>query len=197
MYLGIDLQKFDPFVCDKKKNNPPIILWNHRWEYDKNPDKFFEAMQHLSDEKIDFQLAILGKEFKDEISCFTHARKELKKHIIQFGFTTSFNDHAHWLSKADILPVTSNQDFFGASIMEAVYCNTIPLLPNRLTYPELFNKKKNNKLFYEDMDDFLLKLKELIANEKILHNNNYQSIAKEFDWGKMANHYDEKFELLI
>ena len=39
---------------------------------------------------------------------------------------------------SDILPITSNQDFFGGSIIEAMYCETTPLLPKRLTYPELF-----------------------------------------------------------
>ena len=37
-------------------------------------------------------------------------------------------EYAKWLWKADIIPVTSNQEFFGASVMEAIYCNTWPIL---------------------------------------------------------------------
>ena len=79
---------------------------------------------------------------------FTHARNTLKRHIIQFGYTETFEDYAAWLWKADILPVTSIQDFFGISIMEAVFCNTIPLLPQRLSYPELFRSNENPEIFY-------------------------------------------------
>ena len=35
-----------------KKN--PIILWNHRWEYDKNPELFFKTLFELKNKKIKF-----------------------------------------------------------------------------------------------------------------------------------------------
>ena len=196
MYLGMDLQKFDPFLTNNN-NKPKIILWNHRWEYDKNPDQFFEVMQNLSKNNIDFQLAVLGKEFKDENLCFTNAKKNLKKHIIHFGYTPSFADYANWLCKADILPITSNQDFFGASIMEAVYCRTIPLLPNRLTYPELFDKQKNSELFYINSNDLINKIEKLLTKETAIENDSLHNIAKKFDWNDMAKYYDEKLEQLI
>ncbi|MCS7260956.1 MAG: DUF3524 domain-containing protein, partial [Anaerolineae bacterium] len=44
--LGIDLTRLDAFrpAARKRPNTPPLILWNHRWEYDKNPCEFFEAL---------------------------------------------------------------------------------------------------------------------------------------------------------
>ena len=71
----------------------------------------------------------------------------LETNIVHFGFCESFSEYAQWLWKADILPVTSNQDFFGISIIEASYCETYPLLPERLSYPELFDIKTNSEIF--------------------------------------------------
>lgn len=193
LYLGLDLRSFDPFK--KTYNNPfPLILWNHRWEHDKNPKFFFNTLQKLSEKNIIFQLAVIGKEFKNENSSFTIARNLLKKHIIQFGYVNSFEEYAKWLWKADFLLVTSNQDFFGASIMEAVYCNTIPILPNRLTYPELFNKKKYPELFYKDENNLIIKLEKSLTKLTTRKPNNYQNIAKQFDWKNTVTFYDKTFE---
>ena len=61
-YLGLDLKKFDEYKINNN-NNIPIILWNHRWEYDKNPEDFFNTMESLSKKCMKFELAILGESF--------------------------------------------------------------------------------------------------------------------------------------
>lgn len=38
--LGMDLSRFDKFRNIRAEDTPPVLLWNHRWEYDKNPDLF-------------------------------------------------------------------------------------------------------------------------------------------------------------
>jgi len=194
LHLGLDLHKFDPFKS--VNNKKPIILWNHRWELDKNPDDFFKVLQILSKRGVDFNLVVLGEEFKNEQTCFTHARTNFDKYILQFGYSHSFDEYAQWLWKAAILPVTSNQDFFGASIMEAVYCNTIPLLPLRLTYPNLFQVNQNPEIFYQSNEELIDKLENLLDNNAIVKGNNYQDIAKNFDWEIMAPIYDETLEKL-
>jgi glycosyltransferase involved in cell wall biosynthesis len=194
LHLGMDLKKFDLYKPDRQKHRSPIILWNHRWENDKNPETFFNALEKLSYQGIDFQLAVLGQEFKNENSYFTKARKNLKKHIVQFGFTSTFEEYARWLWEADILPVTSIQDFFGISIMEAVYCETIPLLPRRLSYQKLFQEKEYPQLFYENNSDLLEKLITSIHNISSLRQKKYQSIASDYDWSNMVTEYDREFE---
>ena len=190
LHLGMDLKKFDEYKIEKQAADPPLILWNHRWEHDKNPDTFFNALEKLAKKGLEFQLAVLGQEFKKEMPCFTQARKSLKKHIVQFGYAKTFEHYAKWLWKADILPVTSNQDFFGGSIMEAVYCQTIPVLPRKLTYPELFNSKDNPQLFYENESDLLEKLTTSIENISKLRQQHYQSITTNYDWSNMVKVYD-------
>ena len=188
-YLGLDLKRFNKHKI-AVQNKIPIILWNHRWEYDKNPDVFFQSLKEIKSEGISFHLAILGEQFDTEMPVFSEAREFFKNEIIHIGYCKSFEEYAEWLWRADVLPITINQDFFGASIMEAVYCNTYPLLPKRLAYPELFNDVINKNNFYDDKKDYLHKLKTLLVNnnfQKILLNG----IATKYDWEIIAPFYDE------
>ena len=177
----------------KKNDGPPLILWNHRWEYDKNPEDFFKQIFRLNEEGFDFQLAILGENFKTTPSIFVEAKIKLSNKIIYFGYCESFDDYAKWLWKADILPVTSIQDFFGISIMEAIYCNTLPLLPERLTYPELLPVELHQNHIYTNETDLYEKLKSAIQKISEVRKMEFSLIAKKYSWANMGPIYDELF----
>ena len=80
--------------------------------------------------------------------------------------------------------------------MEAVYCDTMPLLPRRLTYPELFQANNNPKVFYDDQSDLLKKLTAAIQDISDVGMQNYKSIATNYDWSIMVKVYDEEFNKL-
>jgi glycosyltransferase involved in cell wall biosynthesis len=42
--LGLDLTRHDRYRPAEPRSGRPLILWNHRWEYDKNPKEFFNAV---------------------------------------------------------------------------------------------------------------------------------------------------------
>ena len=193
LYIGCDLEKFNKYRLEKR-NKKPLILWNHRWEFDKNPELFFNTLIQLKDRGFDFELAILGEQFKDFPKIFNKAKIELSSNIVHFGYCESFEDYAKWLWRADLLPVTSNQDFFGISIIEAVYCNTYPILPNRLTYPELFDYKFNKNTFYENDDDLLNKIIDFFNNK---NQSNYSYQLFDYNWKNAVKKYDETFLKLI
>ena len=37
---------------------PPLIIWNHRWEFDKDPATFFEVLETIRQKKVPFRLAV-------------------------------------------------------------------------------------------------------------------------------------------
>ncbi len=193
--LGLDLHGFDAHKSDYE--GPPLILWNHRWEYDKNPESFFKTLFKLDDNGIDFKLAVLGENFKTTPSIFDEAKLMLKDKIVHFGYCEDFSEYAQWLWKADILPVTNIQDFFGISIMEAIYCNTYPLLPKRLTYPELLPTEYHDNHIYEDDNDLYEKLNECISKIDEIRNKKMSFVAKKYDWSQMAPVYDKLFGSFI
>ncbi|MEE8335765.1 MAG: DUF3524 domain-containing protein [Candidatus Neomarinimicrobiota bacterium] len=194
--LGLDLIKFDRFKDIHIKTEPPLILWNHRWEFDKNPEEFFKALIILHEKGINFRLAIVGENFKKVPEIFNRAKEILGGKIIQFGYCDSFEDYARWLWKADILPVTSIQDFFGISILEAIYCSTLPLLPKRLSYFELWGGNTHNNFFYNNFDELVSRLEKALKSPSG-SSPDLRAEAKKYDWSYMAPVYDRRFSAIV
>ena len=98
--------------------------------------------------------------------------------------------------KADVLPVTSLQDFFGISIVEAISFKTYPILPNRLAYPELLDINSNPEIFYNTDNELYNKLIDFLINYKILLKSclKYSKIVNRFDWSNIIDIYDKTFE---
>ncbi|MFQ5709133.1 MAG: DUF3524 domain-containing protein [bacterium] len=197
--LGLDLARFDPFrpetpKADSQIQNPPsgpaLILWNHRWEYDKNPQEFFQALFALAEKGVDFEVAVLGECFSQKPEEFDQARKKLGKRVVQFGYVDAFEEYARWLWRADILPVTSIQDFFGTSVVEAMYCQCFPLLPRRLAYPELIPEELHLRHFYEGFDDLVKRLVQAVKEVESFRSHTLKSVAEAYDWRKWAPIYD-------
>ena len=197
LHLGLDLEKFDKHRPKKTDNSrPPLILWNHRWEYDKNPQEFFQALYHLQDEGLTFEVALLGESFSNNAPVFVEAKKRLGDKIIQYGYADSFEDYAEWLWRADILPVTSIHDFFGASVVQAMYCETIPLLPKRLAYPEHIPEKSHDRFFYADSEDLLSRLRNLLLNIQLKDKQEVRDFVMHYDWNTQVSRYDDLFKNL-
>ena len=155
--LGLELSRFDAYKSHEK-NNVPIILWNHRWEHDKNPHDFFRSLVKLDEMGVDYNLVLLGENFRQIPQEFEGAVARFENRILHYGYAEKFSDYASWLWRADILPVTSNHDFFGISVVEAIYCGCFPLLPNRLAYPELLPENDHSTYFYDNFKELMQKL---------------------------------------
>jgi len=196
--LGMDLQRFlaaKPKTLDRPKR--AVFLWNHRWEYDKNPEQFFEAMFRLEDRGLDFKLVILGERFKKQPPIFERARAFFDDRILQYGYAESFEEYAYWLWMADLLPVTSYHDFFGGSVVEAMYCNVTPLLPKRLAYPEHIPESVHRAFFYESDREFVDELQRRMIHTRLLRKHDTAQYVEKYDWGQMAKQYDVRFEAML
>ncbi len=203
LHLGLDLARFDTYRVAHQARRPALILWNHRWEYDKNPDEFFQALFTLRDEGLDFEVAVLGEAFTESPPIFSEARSRLGKQMVRFGYAEDFETYASWLWRADILPVTSLQDFFGASVVEAMYCNCCPILPMRLAYPEHFRAEGEDLeaagsrgFFYTGHAEMLAQLRYRIERLDETRKVQTQPLAGRYDWAAMAPEYDALFSVV-
>jgi glycosyltransferase involved in cell wall biosynthesis len=172
----------------------PLILWNHRWEYDKNPEDFFRALYVLAERGLDFGLVVLGERFRQQPAEFIEARRRLGERVRHFSYAPDFADYARWLWLADLLPITSYHDFFGAGVVEAIYCGCFPLLPRRLSYPELIPPEYHDLCFYQDFDDLVDRLASAIQNLGQVRQTGLRNAVARFDWGELAPLYDDRLE---
>lgn len=195
--LGMDLKRLDEFRhYENQKEKRCVILWNHRWEYDKNPDRFFNALFEIAERGIDFKLVVLGEQFEKYPPIFDEAKRKLDDKILHFGYAETFEEYAKWLWVADLLPVTSVQDFFGGSVVEAMYCNVVPFLPNRLAYTEHIPEKFHSTFFYAE-EDFVNKLQRRIMDVKYLRVMDTLQYASKYDWQLQIEQYDTAMDKLL
>lgn len=192
--LGLDLASFDPVIKHAgRSKDPPLIVWNHRWEGDKNPEAFAKLIMTLNEEGYNFELALLGEAPYGNIKVFEELKAELGDKVVAFGYAESFEEYAAWLAQADLIPVTSNQDFFGASVVEAMYCGCYPILPNRLAYPEHIPVEWKG-ILYDTFQELLLKTRWALENINEVRSYNLSYHVEKYDWKNMINQYDQVFE---
>jgi glycosyltransferase involved in cell wall biosynthesis len=188
--LGLDLTRFDAHRPAEPTAGRPLILWNHRWEYDKDPETFFRAIYALADEGLDFGLLLLGRSHRSQSTEFLEARERLPERIVHFGYAQDAATYAHRLWQADIVVSTALHDFFGAAVVEACYCRCFPILPRDLAYPELIPAAHHETCLYEDFDGLLDRLRWAITHVASARVFSLREHVARFDWGRLAPVYD-------
>ena len=182
---GIDFSVIDT-VEEPDSRGSPVILWNHRWEHDKNPDLFFNTLFDLDSRGIDYRLVVLGESFKEHPGVFDKAREKLAHRTLHFGYVKSRREYAKWLKQGDIVVSTAGHEFFGISVIEAVRAGCRPLLPKRLSYPELFPEE-----FLYDENAFAHRLKEEVLKRKGVSVNQIKKLTERFSWDTLSPVYRE------
>lgn len=196
IYPGIE-NNFYFEIKTKPKNDIPIILWNHRWDFDKKPDSFFSLLKELKLEGAQFKLILAGECSQLVPKPFLEAKEYFKEEIIHYGYAETRKQYRELCQMADITISTSNQENFGISFIEAVLSGCRPLLPLRLSYPELIPEAFKDEILYENRKVLKKKLVKLLKGQ-----GNYSIIelAKELSihlWKFRIAEYDQFFIQMI
>ncbi|MDE2769913.1 MAG: DUF3524 domain-containing protein [Bacteroidota bacterium] len=197
MHLGMNLQAHARYSNTQGSDrDSPIVLWNQRWEYDKNPEAFFRLMNRLDDAGCRFRLILAGKRFEEQPSEFDTAFERYADRILHYGYAEDFEEYSRLLHRADIVVSTAIHEFFGIAMLEAIYCGCHPLLPNRLSYPELIPEKLHKPLLhapilYDDDESLFTILKAmLMGEERPLPHGTLRGIVEHLDWSVHVEQYD-------
>ena len=183
-------QHMEPLVSTTKKRILKII-WNHRWEYDKDPETFFEALTLLQKEHIPFELYLLGQKFRDVPSCFVDAQQQFQHEIRQYGFVESRQRYEEILQQGDVVVSTAIHEFQGLAMIEAIAFGCTPIAPNHLVYPEYIPKD----LLFESDSDRSIQAQSLSCILKKLyqsHQKRYVDV-QQFSWAYNQQLYKKHF----
>ncbi len=183
------------------KGRTPHVLWAARWEQDKNPQAFFDAINALADKRIDFKLSVIGGgNSRQTLPMFDANKKHLQDRIVHWGYMESRDEYLSVLQECDIAVSTAIHEFFGIGMAEAVASGAYPLVPDTLAYPELLNKNENPDFFYDNTTQHLItRLEELCVatSEGTLWNNNPNrgiKTVERFSWENNVTSMDDALE---
>jgi glycosyltransferase involved in cell wall biosynthesis len=116
---------------------PLRLLWPGRFEYDKGGDQLLLLLQALEESSLDYQLALVGQQFRQMPAVFDDIETRFPHRIVHSGYLPNRDDYRALLAQADIVVSTALHEFQGLAVLEAVARGCLPLLPARQAYPEL------------------------------------------------------------
>jgi len=187
LYPGIDYACIDHRKNDHGQCSQPVIIWNHRWEHDKDPETFFHTLFTLQEQGIDFKLIVLGQHFYRQPTIFALARERLKGRILHFGYASDRRKYAVLLSMGDVVVSTARHEFFGISVLEAVRAGCRPLVPDRLSYKELYPPGYR----YNEKQPLQEALAELLCRQSDSRRHEYRLLADTYSWPEVARNYKD------
>ena len=183
---------------EDRSESPPLIIWNHRWEFDKNPEEFFYALDSLMEEGMDFHLALLGENFQTVPEEFIRARDRYGERIVHYGYIKSRDEYIEWLRRGSVVISTAIQENFGISVVEASRYGCIPLVPKRLSYPEIMPDEYHSRILYEGREDLIEKFVFILRNHERLGDMR-RVISRHmgrYSWENLIKFYDRELESL-
>ncbi|MEX0386963.1 tRNA-queuosine alpha-mannosyltransferase domain-containing protein [Spiribacter onubensis] len=117
--------------------DPRLIVWNHRWEYDKAPEVFARALDRLAADGHDFHLALLGARAPKTPAVLRGLEKQWAPRIVASGCVAR-SAYGAILHRAAIAVSTAIHEFQGLGMLEAASAGAAPLVPDALVYPEQY-----------------------------------------------------------
>ena len=189
-----------PMLRAARQPGPLRIAWAARWEYDKGPDTFFEALKLLDNKGVDFRLRVLGEQFERCPKVFEQAAETFGNRLDAWGFEPEREQYIEWLQTSDVIVSTAIHEFFGISILEGAAAGAVPVLPAQLSYPELFAECE--ELFYDGtaaglaakLRQFSRKTSQDDAPEWHQLREKTAGIARSYAWDRRIEEFDRLFE---
>ena len=181
------------------RSRPPLVIWNHRWEHDKDPEAFFLALEAALRRGIEFELALLGESFENKPPVFETAVGIFGHRIVQYGQVPSREAYYQWLRRGSVVVSTARQENFGIAVVEAMAHGCLPLLPARLSYPEILPETFHSDFLYGSQEELETKLAHLLShwNDFAPQRRKLAAAMSVYSWPNAVEAFDQELDRLV
>jgi len=175
----------------------PLVLWNQRWDHDKNPGAVFRALVKLAEDDVPFQLALAGENQRVDPREFGWVQEQLADRVVHVGHLP-VAEYRQLLLRSDVVVSAAHHEFFGIAIVEAVAAGAVPVLPDRQSYPEVMPAKFHGAILYPD-GELGQRLRTVLtglagAQAQVEGLREQMGI---YDWSVVAPRYDAVIDTLV
>lgn len=142
LFMLVDMPVLSNSAKGEEEKRPLRIGFPHRWEHDKDPAMFVRVLQRLREKRCAFTVRVFGGEAYENVSIQSDFASALgsTEMLEQCGRLESRAEYLQSLAQCDVVVSTARHEFFGVSMVEASLLGCAVLCPNRLAYPEVFDR---------------------------------------------------------
>jgi glycosyltransferase involved in cell wall biosynthesis len=191
---GVDLDEIE-LGPGAKPGSPLRVVFNHRWEHDKDPLAFLSAAREALRRGAKLELVLLGETFETLPPGTSEILSELAPIVRRLGFLADRAQYVDELRGSDVVVSTARHEFFGVSIAEAMAAGCAPLAPRRLAYPELVPEAMHARCLHADGEDLIRRLVRAAAAPDEQRSGDarsaHRAAVERFACGTVARRLDE------
>ncbi|BFM16766.1 DUF3524 domain-containing protein [Maricurvus nonylphenolicus] len=175
------------------------LIWNHRWEYDKSPDRLLLALEKLPE--LPITVHVVGQQFRRQPEAFEKIEALLRRRgqLGSWGYVESESAYRELLCRCHGVISTALHDFQGLAVMEAVASGCIPVVPRRQAYPEWFGLDFCYASYPEDANkeaEALAARIEALVEGVLQGRRGPAPDMGVFRWQSLSEAYRQQFELV-
>lgn len=196
--VGVELEWIDAFRTERSRAAAPIVLWNHRWEFDKSPDMFVRVLRRLRDEGVAFRIAVAGDPGVNPHPALVSIRDDFGERIYHHGFVPSKADYARLLWQSSVVISTTRHEFFGISTVEALHAGCFPILPRGFNYPALVPEALHGATLFANEDECAELLRGALARPADDQTRDtLRAATARWDWATVSAEWDDAIDALV
>jgi len=195
LWPGVDARLLIGSDRQSHSHEPPLVLWNQRWDHDKNPRAVFSALRRLAGDGVEFRLALAGED--QGRHGLADVLNDLEPQIVHRGWLDRAG-YVDLLLRSDVVVSAADHEFFGIAIVEAIAAGATPVLPNRLSFPELIADKWHSATLYGD-GNLSTRLADVLSNVEHYRaaTDGLRDSMQRFDVAATAGHHDQAVNAAI